>query len=270
MHLIHNRSKVAFQQVGQGQTLVLLHGFCEDSTMWADFVPLLSKKYHILTIDLSGFGQSDLLEEHSIDAMADAVQAVLQHLAIKSCVLLGHSMGGYVGLSFAEKYPNQLNGLGLFHSHPYQDSATKITNRKKTIRFIERHGIAPFAGQFVRNLFSKAFVLNNKQLIEDLIHKTSMQHSDAAIAASHAMINRLDKTEVLTNLACPALFIVGKQDTAISLEHSLQQLSLPKVASIHIFEEIGHLGMFEMPLETAEIVGDFMVFCEGFVGSSVY
>jgi len=261
MYIVFNTSKVAFEQVGQGPHLVLLHGFCEDSTMWADFVPLLSKKYSILTIDLSGFGQSDLLPVSSIAAMADAVNAVLEHLSIRQCILVGHSMGGYVGLSFAERYRQKLLGLGLFHSHPYADSPEKIVNRQKTIRFIERHGIAPFAGQFVRNLFAPAFVKEHPVFIDELIHKTSMHHSDAVIAASHAMINREDKSTVLTTMDCPVLFIVGKQDNAISLENSLKQLSLAPTGSVHIFEDIGHMGMFEAPTYTLEIIVDFMDFC---------
>lgn len=261
MHIFYKESKVAYQKTGEGQTLILLHGFCEDSTMWADFVPLLSKKYTILTIDLSGFGESDLLSTPSIACMAEAVFAVLSHEQIKSCVLIGHSMGGYVGLSFAEHYPEMLLGLGLFHSHPYTDSQEKINNRLKTIRFVERHGIAPFAGQFVRNLFPSPFVQNNKSFIEELIHKTSMHHSDAVIAASYAMINRQDKAEVLTNLACPALFIVGTADAAIAINHSLEQLSLPSVSSVHILDGIGHMGMFEATTETLEIIVDFIDFC---------
>lgn len=262
MYIFYKNSKVAYQKAGQGPVLVLLHGFCEDSTMWADFVPLLSKKYTILTIDLSGFGNSDLLEEASIDAMATAVFAVLTHEKINNCILIGHSMGGYVGLTFAKKHPNILLGLGLFHSHPYQDSQAKTNNRLKTIRFIERHGIAPFAGQFVRNLFPSSFVQKNKSFIEELVHKTSMHHSDAVIAASHAMINRANQSIVLTNLPCPALFIVGTEDSAISLEQSLNQLSLPSIASLHILEGIGHMGMFEAPVETLEIIVDFIDFCE--------
>lgn len=268
MHIFHNNSKVAYQKVGQGQILVLLHGFCEDSTMWADFVPLLSKKYTILTIDLSGFGDSDLLKNTGIPAMADAALAVLEVEKVESCILIGHSMGGYVGLALAEKKPEILLGLGLLHSHPYKDSHSKTQNRLKTIGFIQRHGIAPFAGHFVRNLFPPDFVEHNKQFVEELIHKTSMHHSDAVIAASHAMIEREDRTAVLTNLACPALFIVGTLDHAIPAEHSFKQLSLPTVSSVHILENVGHMGMFEAPVDTLEIIVDFIDFCTVYKANS--
>ncbi len=262
-YTLHNGKKVAFDYIRKGNktTLVLLHGFCEDSTMWADFAPLLSKKYSLLMIDLSGFGQSDLLEESSMAAMSEAVQTVLEHLKIPNCILVGHSMGGYVGLEFAKQYPQVLQGLGLFHSHPFADTVEKITNRKKTIRFVQRHGVAPFAGQFVRNLFTANFMQNNPQFIEDLIGKTSTHHSDAFLAASQGMINRVDQSAVLQHLSCPVLFVVGKKDNAIPYANSLRQLSLPPVASVHIFEELGHMGLFEMPIKTAQIVNNFVAFC---------
>lgn len=260
-YIWYQQAKVAYKRSGQGTVLVLLHGFCEDSTMWADLVPLLSKKYSVLTIDLSGFGQSDLLEEPSIAAMAGAVYAVWQQEEIKTGVLIGHSMGGYVGLELARQHPDCLLGLGLLHSHPFTDSQEKIKNRLKTIRFVQRHGIAPFAGQFVRNLFPTTFVSEQKALVEELIHQTALQHSDAVIAASRAMIERRDHTDVLKLLPFPVLMVVGTADKAIPLEHSLAQLSLPPIASVHILEGVGHMAQLEAPAETLEIIVDFLEFC---------
>lgn len=264
MHITYKNLKVAYQEMGEGACLVLLHGFCEDSTMWAEFMPVLAKNYQVIAIDLSGFGNSDLLDDPSIEAMSAAVAALLHQKKIHKCVMIGHSMGGYVSLAFAHKYGSILSGLGLFHSHPYTDSEEKIKNRRKTIRFIQRHGIAPFAGQFVRNLFAPTFAKSNELFLEELIYKTSMQHDDAVIAASMAMIGRKDYSDVLTKLSCPALFIVGCQDNAIALQHSLAQLSLASVASVHIFEDVGHMAMFEKKETCIQIVADFVDFCECF------
>ncbi len=261
-YLWHQQSKIAYQCTGQGTVLVLLHGFCEDRTMWADLVPLLSKKYSVLTIDLSGFGESDLLAEASIAAMARAVYAVWQHEGLGRAVLIGHSMGGYVGLELARQFPDCLLGLGLLHSHPFLDSEEKTNNRLKTIRFIERHGIAPFAGQFVRNLFPPAFLQEHKALVEELIHQTAMHHSDAVVAASNAMIHRQDHSELLRQLAIPVLMVIGTADKAIAPEHSWAQLSLPSTASVHILEEVGHMAQVEAPAETLEIMVDFLEFCQ--------
>lgn len=261
-YIWHQQSKVAYSCTGQGALLVLLHGFCEDSMMWADLVPLLSKKYHVLTIDLSGFGHSDLLPEASIEAMARAVYAVWQSEQLEAGVWIGHSMGGYVALELAKQSPECLLGLGLLHSHPYADSKEKISNRLKTIRFVEKHGIAPFAGQFVRNLFPPAFVEEQKALVEELIHQTSLQHSDAVVAASKAMIERQDNSALLAQVPFPVLMVVGTADKAIAPAHSWQQLSLPSTASVHILEGVGHMAHVEAPAETLEIVVDFLEFCQ--------
>lgn len=253
--------QIAYDRVGTGVPLVLLHGFCEDRTMWADFVPLLSKKYTVLTIDLSGFGASDLLPESSMVAMAKAVYAVWQHEQLPPMVLVGHSMGGYVGLELARYFPHCLLGLGLLHSHPFQDLPDKRQNRQKTIHFIERHGIAPFAGQFVRNLFPLAFAKQHPDLLEALIDQTATQRSDAVIAASYGMLGRAATDEVLRQLPCPALLIIGTEDQAIARAHRYAQLALPPVASVHVLEGIGHMAHLEAPAETLECLVDFIEFC---------
>lgn len=253
--------QIAYDRVGAGPVLVLLHGFCEDRTMWADFVPLLSKKYTVLTIDLSGFGASDLLPNSSMTEMAKAVYAVWEHEQLPPMVLVGHSMGGYVGLELARHFPHCLLGLGLLHSHPFQDLPEKLRNRHKTIAFIERHGIAPFAGQFVRNLFPSAFAEAHPELLETLIDQTAAQRSDAVIAASYGMIERAATDAVLQQLACPALLIIGTEDQAIARTHRYAQLALPPVASIHIMEGIGHMAHLEAPAETLECLVDFIEFC---------
>lgn len=260
--LYYNQSTIAYDRVGVGIPLLLLHGFCEDRTMWADFVPLLSKKYCVVTIDLSGFGESDLLPESSMVAMAKAVHAVWVEEQLPPVVLIGHSMGGYVGLELARHYPECLMGLGLLHSHPFQDLPDKQANRQKTIRFIERHGIAPFAGQFVRNLFAPDFATAHPELMEELIDYTATQRSDAVIAATHAMLHRQATDEVLRQLPVPALLIVGTEDQAIAPQHSYAQLALAPVSSIHILDGIGHMAQLEAPAETLELLVDFVHFCQ--------
>ncbi len=258
----YQSSRVAYQYINRAATtVVLLHGFCEDSTMWAEFMPLLSKKYSILTIDLAGFGDSDLLATSSIATMASSVKAVLEALAIQKCVLIGHSMGGYVALEFAAQYPDYLQGLGLLHSHPYPDTPSKIKNRKKTIQFVEKHGVAPFAGQFVRNLVAPAFAKRHPQVLEELIHHTATHRSDAVVSALQAMIDRKDHHHTLQQLQVPVLFVIGKKDAAIPYDWSLLQTNLANCASIHLLDQVGHLSTLEAPVQTAAIFNDFLDFC---------
>ncbi len=101
--------------------VVLLHGFCEDHSIWKDAVNELTE-CAILTIDLPGFGGSTVVSPVSIAKMAELIMEIIDFEQIEKCIMIGHSMGGYVALAFGEKFGERLAGMGLIHSHPYEDS----------------------------------------------------------------------------------------------------------------------------------------------------
>ena len=253
---------IAYDTVGKGAAVLLIHGFCEDSRMWEDFSQdLVEEKYKVITIDLPGFGQSDVWSDVSIADMAEAVHAVLQELKQEKVILIGHSMGGYVGLAFAEKHSEMLAGLGLFHSHPYADSDDKKEGRQKGIGFIRRQGSALYVKQLIPALFAPDFVNSNAFLIEKLTFRASKYDAEGIIAALQAMKDRPDRSAVLSSISCPVLFIVGKKDQAVPVDKSIEQTHLPAISSIHIMEKVGHMGMFEATKHTQLFVRKFIAFC---------
>lgn len=259
----YHQKKVAYQSEGKGTPVVLLHGFCEDSTIWDEFAAgLLEEPFRIIRIDLPGFGRSEVLPGATIEQMAEAVEEVLKTLGLGKVVLIGHSMGGYVSLAFARRFPEALMGIGLFHSHPYPDSEEKKEARRKSIEFIQRQGHVLFVKQLIPALFASKFVRSNTFLLEKLIFRASKYKSAGIIAALQAMIGRQDESGVLTALQVPVLFIIGQEDTAVPAAQSLEQTHLPDLASIHILPHIGHMGMFEAKRKTEQIVRQFVAFCE--------
>lgn len=252
--------KVAYRSDGEGANVVLLHGFCEDSTIWDNFVEVLGN-FRVIRIDLSGHGKSEVLPTDDIDLMAESVKAVLDAIKVTQCVMVGHSMGGYVAMAFAEKWPKMLQGLGMFHSHPYADSPEKKASRMKSLAFVEKFGRALYIKQLIPNLFANLFATSNELLINQLIHNAIQYPSGAVVGALRAMLARPDRSEVLKNIACPVLFIIGKQDTTVPYELSMQQVSLPAVADIHILPKVAHMGMFRSTNETAAIVRNFVTMC---------
>lgn len=253
--------KIAYRSTGQGLPVVLLHGFCEDSRMWEEFVENLpADTYQFICMDLPGHGQSSPVAEASMELFADAVQALADVLSLPPFVLIGHSMGGYVGLAYAERYGSRLQGLGLFHSHPYADSEEKKEGRRKSIAFIEQHGHIVFVKQLIPKLFAPSFANNNSFLIDKLSVRASQSPQVGFVDALQAMIDRPDRSEVLRQLAAPVLFIVGEEDSAIPAEDSMAQLSLPAIASVHILPKVGHMGMFEARRKTHGIVTAFLQF----------
>ncbi len=257
-----NQHQLFYTQQGKGFPLVFIHGFCEDSLIWKDFVQPFLPFYQVITIDLPGFGQSDVQPEHRIETYREAVKTVLTTLNIQQCILIGHSMGGYTALAFAEKYPEYLQGFALFHSHPFADSDSKKANREKTINFIQKYGTAPFLGQMLPNLFSEAFQKNNKTLIDKMIEEATAYSEAGIVAGLEAMINRPDRCAVLAQSQQPILLIIGKEDTAIPYRDSLKMSDLAPITVLHILENVGHMGMFEATAITQKIIFDFLEFLD--------
>ncbi len=260
-HIVFRGRKVAYRSDGTGVPLVLLHGFCEDSTIWDEFITYYDN-IRVIRVDLSGHGQSEVLPEDDIMLMAESVKAVLDALSVTRCVMVGHSMGGYVATAFVEKWPDMLTGLGMFHSHPFEDTPEKKVARAKSLAFVEKFGRSLFVKQLIPSLFANLFATSNEQLINKLIHNAIQYPSGAIVGALRAMLARPDRAHVLENIACPVLFIIGKQDTTVPYDISLKQIHLPAVADIHILPRVAHMGMFRSTAETAGIVRNFVQFCQ--------
>lgn len=257
----YQNEKLAFLQKGKGLPIVFIHGFCEDSRMWEPFLPQF-RHFQSICIDLPGFGFSTLKKEYSIAEMAQCVNAVLEHLKIEKCILIGHSMGGYVSLEFAKQFPNKLQGLCLFHSHPFADSEEKKAGRLKGIDFIERNGHVLYVKHLIPKLFAYDYSKGYPFEVNKLIFNATKYQPDGIIAALKAMRNRADNSKVLEKINCPVSFIIGAKDLAVDYPTSLAQTHLPQLADINVLKDIGHMGMFEAPKRTAKMIKTFIRFCE--------
>jgi pimeloyl-ACP methyl ester carboxylesterase len=261
MHYIQFKGKkLAYRVQGKGQPLVLLHGLCEDSTIWDDFIKGLSE-FQIIRPDLSGFGESEILPIHSVDLMAESVKAILDELHISKCIMVGHSLGGYVSMSFARQYPSLLTGIGLFHSHPFEDTAEKKAERQKAISFIKQNGHIVYVKQLIPKLFAELFATSNEFLINGLIFKASKYPPETIIGAQEAMLNRTDHSTVLTEAKIPVLLIIGKQDKVVPYDISLKMMPLPTIAEIHILPKVAHMGMFTAREKTVKVIRHFVDLC---------
>jgi pimeloyl-ACP methyl ester carboxylesterase len=174
-------------------------------------------------------------------------------------------MGGYVALEYAKKHgAERLMGLGLFHSHPYEDTQERKDIRRKTIAHIDNYGTAQYVQQLFQTITTQEYSQSHPDLIQSLTEKGRQCSASGVATAIEAIRTRKDNTEVLRELHCPVLFIVGAKDQIIPAKMSIQQLVLPRIADIHVLSDVGHLGMIEKKEETQEIVRNFIDLCEGF------
>jgi pimeloyl-ACP methyl ester carboxylesterase len=261
-----NGKKLSYRCQGEGPVVVLIHGFGEDGTVWQnqyEAFPALK----LIIPDLPGSGRSDMIDDMSMEGLAESVKALIEHetasLFFKegephSVIMIGHSMGGYITLAFAEKYHHMLRGFGLFHSTAFADSEEKKQIRQKGIRFIQTHGPFEFLKTSIPNLFSPVTKEKKALLIEDQINASHNFSAAALVSYYVSMINRPDRTEVLKQTHLPVLFVLGKYDTAVPIKEGLEQSYLPELSYIHILNESGHMGMIEERVETDRILKNYI------------
>jgi pimeloyl-ACP methyl ester carboxylesterase len=255
----HRSRELYYRKQGRGLPLLLIHGFAEDGSIWETLDSELSEKWELIIPDLPGSGRSAFNpRSKSIEDLAECIWQILEEEKIPSAAIIGHSLGGYVALAFADKYPQRLSALGLFHSTAYPDSAEKKETRKKGIRFIERNGAAAFLGQSIPNLFAADFNRLYPETVMQLIERYNNFNQESLVSYYHAMMKRPDRTHVLRNLQRPVLFIAGEKDQAVPLEHILQQCHLPDLCYIHILENTAHMGMYEDRARSKMILDEFL------------
>ncbi|CAA7194792.1 alpha/beta fold hydrolase [Chryseobacterium potabilaquae] len=243
-----------FEKKGSGkETLVLLHGFMENLSIWNDLEMHLSKDFSLLKIDLPGHGKSDILAEvHTMELMAQEVKKVIDTQNLDKIHLLGHSMGGYISLAFAEKYPEKLKSLTLFFSTYFPDDDDKKQQRIKSYRII-KEAFPNYVKAGIPNLFNpnERDVLEGK--IETALEVALSTNNLGALACVKGMVERTDKKHILENLDAKILILAGKHDNAVKTEIMIQNLPERTHIKSYIID-CGHNGHWEKPSICAEII----------------
>jgi pimeloyl-ACP methyl ester carboxylesterase len=256
--LNYQQANISYKVYGSGKPVMLIHGFAEDSRIWDRQVIFLQEQYQLIVPDLPGSGSSSALQQENvqIDGYADVMNSILENEKVEKLTMIGHSMGGYITLAFAEKFPDKLNAFGLVHSSAFADDEEKKQTRKKAIAFIEQNGAASFLETSIPGLF-----FDSKKSEEDI--STLLQNGkdflpEALIQYYTAMIYRPDRTAVLHDFKKPVLLIIGEHDKAIPFNQSMKQTHIPPIAFIHILRNAAHMGMLEETENANKYLAEFL------------
>lgn len=249
-------TKISYTDQGKGNAVILLHGFLENSTMWKYLEPVLAKKNRVICIDLLGHGQTDCLGYiHSIEDMADAVHQVISELKIRKAIIVGHSMGGYVALAFAELYPEMMKGLVLLNSTSRADSEERIANRTRAIKAVKQNYTAAIR-MSISNLFSEE---NREKLIAQIewVREEALQSPlQGIIAAQEGMKLRKDREVILHFATYPILLILGKKDPVLNYEENVEQIEGTHVKLVTFND--GHMSHIENQAELEKVMVGFL------------
>jgi pimeloyl-ACP methyl ester carboxylesterase len=255
------KGKVTFSDTGKGRVVVLLHGFLGSHEIWEQAITNLSKSYRVIAIDLPGHGGTDNFGYvHTMELMAKCVKKVLEHLKLKRYVLIGHSMGGYATLAFADLFPDDIRGICLYHSSAYADSEEKKRDRSRSVKVVKaNHKI--YTSEVIRNLFSAK---NLKYLKKELSFATKIAgktKKQGIVASLEGMKDRIDRRIILALVEYPIMMVIGEHDNVLPAAQLLEQAEKIQHKQILYLEHDGHMGFLESPKESNKALRRFLRTC---------
>ena len=257
MNIEYKGINICYTDNGKGNVVVLLHGFLENSTMWKPFIPTLSTNHRIICIDLLGHGKTECLGYlHSMELMADCIKVVLKSLDISKATFIGHSMGGYVVLAFAEENPDMINGFCLMNSTAEEDHPERKKNRDRAILAVkESHKL------FVKIAIVNLFRPKNRTLFSEDIKKITEEALETPlqgiIAALEGMKIRKNREYILQNPEFKKMMIISKKDPVLEFDSLIHQTKNTNVKVVEFPD--GHMSHIE---NKSELLNEIMHFIE--------
>ncbi len=232
---------IAYNLEGFGQCVVLIHGFLENNTMWSGLVAKLKRHYAVLTVDLPGHGNSDAIGEiQSMEEMADVVSQLIANNNLKYPIVIGHSMGGYVGLAMAENA--KIKAMCLLNSTFLPDSSERKAGRMQAVKMAEVNHKS-----FIRHSIPMLFRYKNRIGMRSTVNAVkaeALRTSQLGVTAClKGMRARPDRAHVLTRSGIQAHMIIGGKDPVISAKDILA--NIPTGVTYDLLPESGHMSIFE-------------------------
>ena len=218
MELLFNNTPIHYTSTGSGDPVILLHGFLESKEIWEPFISEFSQYGQVVTIDLPGHGQSGCISEvHSMELMAETVNAVLEKLELQRCDFIGHSMGGYVMLAFMEKYPEKVKDIMLLNSHPKEDSEEKKETRTRSIEVVRRNKKA-YLSMAISNLLTPEDDVKFASEVQELKERAYKFPTAGITAALEGMKIRKDRTDILKSYSGTKVVVAGQEDPIMDIK----------------------------------------------------
>ena len=248
----------AYSEQGSGKPVVLVHGFPLDRRLWSGVASELASTYHVISVDLPGFGQSTLGPGFTIQSLADGLAEFGRQLHLTKFALAGLSMGGYVVEAFASKYESMLSSLILVDTKAEADNPQQKQGRDKMIELVRTSGSKAVADDMLGKMLSPETIRQSPQMVRDLRMMMEAVPPKTIETALAAMRDRNEYLSLLPKLTVPLLIIVGQDDVIAppTLAQAMQQAA-PK-AKLAIIPTAGHLAPLEQPKSVATAIRDFL------------
>jgi len=244
----------------QNKSIVFVHGFPYDNTMWKAQIDELSEKYFCIAYDIRGLGESPSGEgQFTLESFVDDLEIIIDQLKLDKPVLCGLSMGGYIGLRAIERMEEKFSAAILCDTRSDADGNEGKLKRAAAIRRITTEGLAPFAKDFIANCYGDFYKQNHKDEFERRVAKSSAFNPIGVKGSLLAMMGRNDTTEYLGKIAIPSLVICGEND-ALTPQPVMKAMAEKIIGSeFVVIKHSGHMSPIENPKEVNEAIKRFLL-----------
>lgn len=234
--------------------IILLHGHGVDASIWDRVYADLSDELSVWKHDLSRLATHQTIEEYA-EIVAKYIRAETDIDEREKAIVVGHSMGGYIALALAERHPERVGGLVLYHSTAYADDEAKKEQRTKAIGALTEGGASKYIHELMPKMVAPDYPADQVQALEERFRDIP---TDALVAGMKAIAGRPDRTHVLRNATFPVLVVLGRQDQVISLEQGQVMGDLGDNVRVVVLDNVGHLSMIEDPDASIETLREFV------------
>lgn len=240
----------------KNQSVIFIHGFPYDHTMWESQIEALKDNYYCVAYDVRGLGESTVGDgQYTMEFFVDDLFEIIKELKLVKPVICGLSMGGYIAFRAAEKDQDKLGGLILCDTRADADDNAAKFKRAENIKLINTEGVTKFADMFVTNTFADETPAQNEKMFLAVRNKTHNQNPVGVKGCIIAIGSRTNTTPFLPQIKIPSLVIVGSFDklTPPPMMRAIAD-QIPN-SEVGVIPFAGHMT----PLENPDAVNDLLV-----------
>ncbi|HYY58171.1 MAG TPA: alpha/beta fold hydrolase [Pyrinomonadaceae bacterium] len=243
--------EMAYDLEGSGPAVVLLHGYPFNRSMWREQTEALQGSFRIVTPDLRGLGETEANAEEpaTMEEMARDVAALMDQLNIKRAVLGGLSMGGYVALAFARRFPLRVRALLLADTRPQADTDDARRAREEQAQKVLKEGMSAISDGFLKKALAPSTLSERPEIVARVRQMIESTKSEGAAAALRGMAARSDQTYFLPNIIAPTLILVGSEDQLTPPADSELMRREIRGSRLEIIPGAAHVSNVERPAE---------------------
>ncbi len=245
---------------GEGQPLLLLHSYWGSHILFDRLATALSAKMKVIRIDLPGHGKSGTPPmNYTFEQFSEILNELLIRMDVWEKVsIIGHSMGGYVALAFATKYPEKVASLVLMHSPVKSADIKSIKLREREGRLLQKGKKELLLQVTIPSNFAPENIGLMGKAIALINHTSDQVTTEGALRSIYAINHRGNSLSVLQNAQYPILIVVGKYDNVYSANDQLEEANKIPKAEVLMLNHSGHLGFLEEEELVLKRLGTFL------------